>query len=168
MNETPYVLIGEDDETDVLFIKRAFARAGIPNPLVFVPDGLAAIEHLSQVKSNADAQLPALFLIDMKMPRRNGLQVLQWMREQPVICAIPVLVFSSSAHTGDIENAYEAGANGFIIKPSSTAERNEIALFIRSWLRIIQPSLAATDSFKIALSYRNSRRSNEVLRKVEC
>ena len=98
--------------------------------------------------------MPALVILDLKMPRRSGLQVLQWMREQPVIRSIPVLIFSSSTNRSDFEAAYELGANGFLIKPPSTAERRELAHFIKDWMRLIQAPLAACESFRVAQAQR--------------
>lgn len=167
MRPNGYLLIAEDDETDVLFLKRAFAKAEIQHSLVFVTDGMEAIEYLTALKLSPDGKLPDLMLLDMKMPRRSGLQVLQWMRAQPVIRAVPVLLFSSSANTGDIENAYEAGANGFLVKPSSTAERNRVVSFIREWLTHVHTPLGAAEGFRVALRYRNTtlgRRSEVGLR----
>lgn len=151
---TVSILVAEDDETDVLLLKRAFQKAELIHPVDFVADGLAAIEALSASRTQPDKHLPGLVLLDLKMPRRNGLQVLQWMRLEPVVCAIPTLIFSSSSNQSDIESAYEAGASGFMIKPPSSAERMEVAHFIRNWMKLIQPPLAATDGIKAAFAFR--------------
>jgi CheY-like chemotaxis protein len=148
------ILIAEDEESDVFFMKRAFEKVALPNPAVYVPDGMAAIEFLSRAKSHPDERLPGLVVLDLKMPRRNGLQVLEWMRAEPVIRAIPALVFSSSANQNDVEAAYDRGASGFMIKPPSSAERAEFATFIKDWLRCIQPPLIALEGFKAALAQR--------------
>jgi CheY-like chemotaxis protein len=148
------VLVAEDDETDVFFMKRAFAKVELTHPLVFVPDGLAAIELLGRAKLYPDERLPGLVILDLKMPRRNGLQVLEWMRGESIVRAIPVLVFSSSANQSDIEAAYDRGASGFMVKPSSSDERAQLATFIKSWLQSIQPPVSASENFKAALAYR--------------
>ncbi len=148
------ILLAEDDETDVFLLQRAFRQAQVLNPLHIVPDGFEAIERLSRSKSRPEDQTPGLVILDLKMPRQNGLEVLQWMREQPVIRSIPVLILSSSVNQRDFEAAYELGANGFLTKPPSLEERKELAQFIKDWLRLIQAPLAATDSFRAALAHR--------------
>ncbi|HVU36492.1 MAG TPA: response regulator [Opitutaceae bacterium] len=155
------VLIAEDDESDVYFMMRALKKAELENPVTFVPDGLAAIEALSHAKAQPEQRLPALVLLDLKMPRRTGLQVLEWMRREPVIRSIPAVVLSSSSNQSDIEAAYEAGANGFLMKSPSSENRLEIAIFIKAWLRLMQPPLTASESFKVALAYRASSTAAE-------
>lgn len=150
------ILLAEDDEADVLFLRRAFKHVELPNPVHVVSDGMEAIDALSETKLRPDRCLPALVLLDLKMPRRTGLQVLEWMRQQPVIRSVPVLILSSSTNQTDIEDAYELGANGFMIKPPSVAERNELARFIKDWLRTIQPPLTATEGFKAAQTRRSA------------
>jgi CheY-like chemotaxis protein len=149
------ILLAEDDETDVLFLRRAFKQVELSNPVDVVPDGLEAIEFLERRKQKPEQRFPALVILDLKMPRRTGLQVLQWMREQPVIRAVPVVIFSSSSNQSDIESAYDAGANAFLVKPPSVNERNEIARFIKDWLRVSQPPLTAVESYRAAQAHRS-------------
>ena len=158
MNEiAPYpILLAEDDPTDVLLAKRAFGVAALPNPLHVVSDGQAVIDFLARAVS-ADGALPALVILDLKMPRRDGIQVLQWMRAQPVIRCVPAVIFSSSPNRTDIETAYEAGANAFMIKPPSIAARADWARFIRQWLAWVQPPLGATEGVRSALERRGGR-----------
>jgi CheY-like chemotaxis protein len=148
------ILLAEDDEADVLFIQRAFKHVELPNPVYVVSDGFEAIEALSRTKTNPEQRLPGLVILDLKMPRRTGLQVLEWMRQQPVIRSIPVLILSSSTNQSDVESAYERGASGFMIKPPSVAERNELARFIKDWMRLIQPPLTSVESFRAAQMHR--------------
>ena len=150
------ILLAEDDETDVLLLRRAFKDAGVTNALHVVTDGVEAIEFLTQMKGRPDDRLPALVLLDLKMPRRGGMQVLQWMREQPVIRSLPVIIFSSSENRSDVESAYEAGASAYLIKPPSLTERAEIARFIKEWIRLVQAPVASVESFRTAQAYRNS------------
>lgn len=150
------ILLAEDDESDVLFLQRAFKQVELQNPVRVVSDGMEAIEVLSEARIRPEQRLPALVILDLKMPRRTGLQVLEWMRQQPVIRSIPVLILSSSTNQNDVENAYELGASGFMIKPPSVAERNELARFIKDWLRTIQPPITSTESFKAAQAHRNA------------
>src|ERR1700738_387754 len=102
MTDQRSILIAEDDENDVLFLRRSFKQVDLTNPLHFVHDGQNAIEFLSEPRS-ATTPLPALVILDLKMPRLNGLEVLEWIRKQPTLRCLPVLMFSSSNRREDIE-----------------------------------------------------------------
>jgi CheY-like chemotaxis protein len=91
---------------------------------------------LSGVGAYADRAkhpLPCLVLLDLKMPRVSGLEVLEWIRQQPNLRRLIVVIFSSSAHPGDIERAYELGANSYIAKPSDMAQTQKIAQLLKGW-----------------------------------
>lgn len=148
------ILLAEDDETDVILLRRAFKDAGLSNPLHVVADGQEAIDFLTRAKSRADERMPALIMLDLKMPRRGGMQVLHWIREQPVIRCLPVMIFSSSENRNDVEGAYDGGANAYLVKPPSLAEREELARFIKDWLRLIQAPVASAESFRAAQAQR--------------
>jgi CheY-like chemotaxis protein len=150
MSRLPSILLVEDDETDVLLLRRAFKEAELQHPLHVANDGQEAMEFLTRKQSEADDHLPALIILDLKMPRRTGMDVLMWMRERPILRVLPVIVFSSSANRDDIERSYTLGANAFIVKPPSLGERLELAKFIKQWLRFNQPPLAASEGFSSA------------------
>jgi CheY-like chemotaxis protein len=162
MNADRNILVAEDDEIDVLLLRRAFEQAGVRNGLRFVHDGQAAIEFLSAVRDAPDDRLPALVILDLKMPRRTGIEVLQWIAQDPVLRCVPVIIFSSSAHREDIERAYALGANAFIVKPASTVQRAEVARFIKDWMHFNEPPLVTTEGFKAAQSAHAARRVNQV------
>jgi CheY-like chemotaxis protein len=132
------VLLAEDDENDVFFIQRAFQQAKIENPIHVVRDGQEAVEYLSGEGKFSDRRifpLPHLLLLDLKMPRMTGLDVLHWMHEHPDFKCLPVVVLSSSAHQIDVERAYELGANGFVVKPANLERRVELAKLLGAfWL----------------------------------
>jgi len=117
---TQTILIVEDNPTDVMLIQRAFAKANVGNPMHYVRDGDAAVEYLSgggEYGNRATFPLPALLLLDLKLPRRSGLEVLQWLRSQPVLRRLPVVVLTSSSQSQDVNRAYELGANSYLVKP---------------------------------------------------
>src|SRR5262249_4579572 len=116
------ILLAEDDLNDVLLIRRAFQRTHVANPLHVVQDGEQALAYLSGEGPFADRErypLPVLMLIDLKMPRRNGLEVLEWVRLQPCLKRLPVVVLTSWNQNPDINRAYELGANSYLVKPAA-------------------------------------------------
>jgi CheY-like chemotaxis protein len=115
------ILHVEDREEDVFLLKRAFQKAEITNPVQVARDGQEAIDYLSGTGKFADRiQFPLLctILLDLKMPRKMGLEVLEWIRQQPSLKWLIVIILSSSAHEGDISRAYNLGVNAFLVKPS--------------------------------------------------
>jgi CheY-like chemotaxis protein len=117
--ELPILLV-EDDPNDQALVRRAFVKAKLTNPLQMVDDGDEAVRYLQGDGGYADRQLhplPSLILLDLKLPRRSGLDVLEWIRAQPSIRRIPVVVLTSSADSNDIARAYDLGANSYLVKP---------------------------------------------------
>src|SRR4030088_120865 len=104
------VLIAEDREDDVILIKRSLQKAGVPNPIQVVRSGGDAISYLKGEAEFADRNeypLPALLLLDLKMPRTDGFDVLRWIRQQPGLKALRVIVLTSSEDIRDVNRAYE-------------------------------------------------------------
>ena len=117
---TQCLLIVEDDPNDRLLIERAFTKARILNPRHAVTDGDEAIAYLSGAGQYADRAahpLPMMVLLDLKLPRRSGFEVLEWIRARPALRAVPVVVLTSSPREEDIRRAYGAGANSYLVKP---------------------------------------------------
>jgi len=139
MPETGVILLAEDDEADILLIRNVFKEIGILNPLHVVRDGDEAIAYLKgegQYANRAEYPLPSLLLLDLKMPRTNGFEVLQWIRSEPTLRTLRVIVLTSSEQINDVNEAYHLGANSFLVKPRDFS--NFITLFksLHSyWLR---------------------------------
>jgi CheY-like chemotaxis protein len=115
------ILVADDDDNDIFFLKRALAKAGLSAELVVAHDGQEAIDYLSSVAAQPDQasrRWPRLLLLDLKMPRLDGFDVLAWRRSRPEFTALPVVVLSSSAHEDDRERARQLGADDYHIKPS--------------------------------------------------
>ncbi len=115
------ILLAEDDPNDVLLIRRAFERNHVANRVQVVRDGEEALAYLSGQAPFADRQrhpLPVLMLMDLKMPRKSGLEVLEWVRQQPGLKRLPIIVLTSSNQSPDINRAYELGANSYLVKPA--------------------------------------------------
>ncbi|HWD92704.1 MAG TPA: response regulator [Verrucomicrobiae bacterium] len=120
MSTCPVILVAEDDEDYVVLIKQVFARAHIPNPIHVVWNGEEAIAYLKgegKYSNREEFPLPDIVLLDLKMPRVNGMEVLKWVRQQPSLASLRILVLTSSEHRRDIDEAYQLGANSFLVKP---------------------------------------------------
>ena len=132
------VLLAEDDPDDVLLTQIAFERARLANPLQVVRDGEEAIAYLSGEGAFADRDrfpLPILFLLDLKMPKMDGFQVLDWLRAEPLFRQLPVAIMTSSDHDPHISRAYELGADSYLIKPpDATAMLNLVQRLHAYWL----------------------------------
>src|SRR5687767_8215633 len=116
MNQT--ILLVEDDPNDVFFMQRAMRHAGILDPLQMASDGREAIHYLAgtgPLVDRAKFPLPTLVLLDLKLPHVMGLDVLKWMRAQPELRHIIVLVFTSSQLSPDVSKAYFFGANSYLV-----------------------------------------------------
>ena len=116
------ILLVEDDSNDVLLLQRAFRRAGLTHALQVVSDGDQAVAYLGgqgQFNDRGKHPLPSLVLLDLKLPRRSGLEVLGWIRDQkPEVKNLPVIVLTSSRLSEDVDRAYSLGANSYMAKPS--------------------------------------------------
>jgi CheY-like chemotaxis protein len=114
------ILLVEDNPTDVLLIQRAFAKAKLANPVHVLADGDTAIAYLEGAGSysnRTEYPLPVLILLDLKLPRRSGLEVLAWLREQETLKRIPVVMLTSSQERQDVNEAYDSGVNSYLVKP---------------------------------------------------
>jgi CheY-like chemotaxis protein len=119
------ILLAEDDPNDVLLIQRAFEKAGLKNKLKVVPDGEQAINYLSGkgIYTNRDLYpMPFMLLLDLKMPGTDGFEVLQWVRQEPQLKRLLIVVLTSSHLQADVDRAYELGANSYLVKPVAFEE----------------------------------------------
>ena len=138
MRDEAVILLVEDREEDVLFIRKAFEKAHVPNPLVVVRDGEDAIRYLAgerQYSNREEYPLPKLILLDLKMPRVDGFEVLKWIRSRPELSGVVVVVLTSSEQIRDVNAAYRLGANSFMVKPTDFQNIIELSKLIRDyWL----------------------------------
>jgi CheY-like chemotaxis protein len=132
------ILLVEDDENDILLMGRAFDRMGIKERVAVVRDGEAAIGYLQGEGEYSDREshpLPLLMLLDLKLPRRSGLEVLAWARQAPGVRHLPIIVLTSSRETLDLERAYELGANSYLVKPPDFDQlKNLVRVLDEYWL----------------------------------
>ena len=136
------VLVAEDDAGDVFLLQRAFTLSEVPAALHFVRDGQEAIDYLGGKAAFADRKthpLPDLLLLDLKMPRLNGFDVLEWLRQQPGLKRLLVTILTSSDQPQDINRAYDLGANSYLLKPHNSQELSDLVSRVQQyWLEINQ------------------------------
>lgn len=145
-NGQPFILIAEDIENDVLMLRRAFLQAGLNVALQVVPNGEECINYLAgkgQYANRQEFPLPDLLLLDLKMPGVNGFEVLKWIRAQPSLASLRVVVLTTSERIRDINQAYTLGANSFLTKPLDFTDfRNTIDAIYKFWIeRSKQPQV---------------------------
>jgi two-component system response regulator len=119
-NERADILLVEDNPNDVKLTLHAFTTANLANSVHVARDGVEAIEYLFGAEPNIDQRIPdkpKLILLDLKLPRLNGMEVLKRIKGDPRTCGIPVVVLTSSSEERDVMKTYEIGANSYIVKP---------------------------------------------------
>ena len=134
MNGT--LLIVEDEENDVLFLKDALRKANILSPIQVVDDGRMALDYLGGVGKYEDRKtypLPSVIFLDLKLPQVNGLAILKWIREEPSLPSMLVMILTASSLDEDIERAYRLGANSYVVKPSSRDKLVEVLKDFNNW-----------------------------------
>jgi len=130
------ILCVEDEAEDVELLRFAFKKAEICNPLHVVTNGQQAIDYLAGTGPFSDRlvyPLPCLVLLDLKLPGIPGLEVLVWIRGQPALRAMVVIVFTSSPQPTDILSAYQYGANAYMLKPGDIHQRQKFAELLKCW-----------------------------------
>lgn len=139
MTEMKPILLAEDRLEEQLLVKRAFRKKHIPNPLVIADDGVEAIEVLfgcGQYVEKGPLE-PALVLLDLKMPKIDGLEVLRRLRSVPVTATLPIIMLTSSDAEADLVKSYNLGANSYVCKPIEfNAFADSIAKICTYWLMI--------------------------------
>jgi CheY-like chemotaxis protein len=139
------VMLVEDDLNDIFLVKRAFKIAHIYNPLQVVTDGQEAINYLRGMEKYSDRQtypLPQLIVMDIKMPRKSGFEVLDSVKHDPLLRRIPIVIVSSSDNPSDINRAYELGANAYMVKPMNfKAVEHLFESITHYWVECAKPEL---------------------------
>ena len=142
------ILHVEDREEDVFLLQHAFRKAEINNPVHVVKDGGEAIEYLSGTGKFRDRNrfpLPCTVLLDLKLPRKTGLEVLEWIRKREDFENMVVLVLTSSNEPSDLNRAYKLGANSYLVKPPTAMQLLELAkAFKWYWLEFNRYEGSAT------------------------
>ena len=130
MRQTQTILLVEDNPVDILLMQRAFRNETFANTsLQIVRDGDAAVFYLNGDGEYSDRDrypLPAIILLDLKLPRRSGHEVLVWLKQQPELKRLPVVMLTSSRQTPDVKRAYDLGVNSYLVKPVGFASLLEM------------------------------------------
>ena len=121
------ILVIDDNEDDIIMIKEAMSEAKLINLVNRVHDGEQALAYLRKQGEYADANTPALILLDINMPRKNGFEVLEEIKADPQLRSLPVVMLTTSAREEDIVRSYASGACSFISKPVDFDKFQEIA-----------------------------------------
>lgn len=132
------LLLVEDNDDDVFFMQRAVKICGITHTLRVVRDGQAAVDYFNGEGEYADRAafpLPFLVFLDLKMPQKNGLEVLEWIRSKPSLQQTIVLILTTSREESDVKRAYALGVNSYLVKPPNANQLNELIKLVKSyWL----------------------------------
>jgi CheY-like chemotaxis protein len=137
MNEQQSILLVDDSENDISLLRIAFEAAELKNPLHEVHNGDEAVAYLQGESPFSDRQkfpLPVLMLLDLNMPMRNGFEVLEWLRVQPGLKRLSVVILTASLREEDVDRAFDLGANAFLVKPSSIEALTAIGRSLRDWI----------------------------------
>jgi CheY-like chemotaxis protein len=133
------ILLIEDLDSDRTLLLGAVVKAPFSASIRTVNDGEAAIDYLKGEGVYSDRSrnpLPVVILLDLNIPKVNGFGVLVWLHSQPKLKRIPVIIWTGSSRVEDVERAYDLGAAGYLVKPSSVEELRTMVLRLRDWLEI--------------------------------
>jgi CheY-like chemotaxis protein len=132
------VLLVEDNPSDIFIVQRTFQKLKVEGSIQIAADGDEAIAYLSGSGKYSDREqfpLPAIVLLDLKLPRRSGFEVLEWLKAQPILARLPVVVFTSSKQASDINQAYDRGASSYLVKTVNPRDSEELGrLIYHYWL----------------------------------
>jgi CheY-like chemotaxis protein len=129
------ILLVEDDDVDVMNVRRAFEKAHIANPLFVAADGLEALEKLrsGEVPNNR-----RIVLLDLNMPRMNGIEFLRELRKDPQLSAIPVVVLTTSTMDRDKFDAYQLNIAGYLVKPVTFSDFCDLMVTLNKYWALVE------------------------------
>ena len=139
MTDKQTILLIEDSESDRMLIQAAVLKAHFKSSLHVVYDGEEAIAYLKGEGDYSDRSkcpVPVVVLLDLNLPKVDGFQVLAWVRSQPRLKRIPVIILSGASRSEDVERAFDLGATGFLVKPTGVGELQILTGRLRDWLEI--------------------------------
>lgn len=134
------ILLVEDNPMDLDLTLQALEGSGVANPIVTCRDGEEALEYMEKHRSPSDLQVPIVVLLDLRLPKVDGIEVLRQARRDPVWRQVPIVVMTTSRENRDVETAYELGVNSYIVKPVDFLTFTEVVKSIKVyWLLTNEP-----------------------------
>jgi CheY-like chemotaxis protein len=128
MTTTPIdILLADDNDDDIVLIQESFAEERLANVIYVVKDGEQALAYLRRQGPFAQARRPGLVLLDINMPKKNGLEVLQELKQDPALRSLPVVMLTTSRAEEDVVRSYAAGACSYLMKPVDFEKLREVA-----------------------------------------
>jgi CheY-like chemotaxis protein len=144
MDSTLQILVAEDNEDDAFILTHALKSAGLPIPAFICRDGQEVIDYIQGTGVFADRAkypLPRMLILDIKMPRLSGLEVLRWVRAHPGCAVIPTIILTSSAHPHDVAEAFKNGVNAYFLKPATPDGMQDLLKIIHKfWSASVLPA----------------------------
>jgi len=138
------ILLIEDNDMDIDLTLQAFEEYAVANPIAVCRDGEEALAYIDQHCTVGEARLPIVILLDLHLPKVDGLEVLRYARQHAVWRQLPIVVLTTSRENRDIETAYQLGANSYIVKPVDFEAFSEVVKTIKVyWLLMNQPPFPA-------------------------
>ena len=141
MREKTTILLVDDSETDLLLMRRAFKQANADARLQEVNNGEEAIAYLKGERVYDDREqypFPTVVLLDLNMPMKNGFEVLAWVRAQPILRRLSIIVLTTSERVEDVERAFDAGAQAYLVKPATMQGLIAMIRSLCDWLQYNQ------------------------------
>jgi CheY-like chemotaxis protein len=152
MDTSLTILLAEDNEDDIQLVQMALQKAGLNNPIHICRDGDEVIMYLQGKEPYNDCQrypFPRMLILDLKMPKLNGIEVLRWVRDHPHCAVIPTIILSTSILKKDIQEAYELGANAYLTKPAEFATLQTMFKDLFAfWKRCELPDVPNSNDFR--------------------
>lgn len=137
------ILVVEDNDMDLDFCLQAFAENAVANPVIACRDGEEALQFIDAHPTPNDRQLPLLVLLDLRLPKVDGIEVLRYARRHPVWKQVPFIILTTSRENADIAAAYDLGVNSYIVKPMDFASFAEMVKHIKMyWILTNEPPFA--------------------------
>jgi len=134
-NSSLNILLVEDDEVDVMNVRRAFEKNHITNPLFVAGNGLEGLEKL---RSGEVPQGRRIVLLDLNMPKMNGIEFLRELRNDPALAATPVVVLTTSNSDRDKIDAFNLNVAGYLVKPVTFAEFSELMVTLNKYWTLVE------------------------------
>lgn len=141
MDQPQTILLVDDSEDNLFLLRAAFEMAKCPHPLQEVHNGEEAIAYLKGEGAYGDRSkfpLPTVMLLDLNMPRKSGFEVLAWVRAQPGLKRLAIIILTASMRREDVERAFDLGATSFLVKPGSLDTLAAMLRCLGDWIQINQ------------------------------